>query len=226
MAREVGIDPDLRLPGPRQHVVDLSADLFDDAAFRRSNALGGGDEGGDEDGQSLLDSINILSNPSNPVNNNPDTNPSVDAVDLSPNIEVTPVPAQHDILKTVQFMVVSALGAHEKAVTYRDGLGREKTNVMKSKDVYVIEQNDFAQRRLQEAKEVWDPSSIEGLSGFQRFGKTLERNLSRVWRGLGAEDAHLKKEMAQGIELSKIAGIDTAVSEEFFSVIENKAKLA
>lgn len=97
-------------------------------------------------------------------------------------------------------------------------------HTLKSKDVFEIEQNDFANRRLTESKDKWDPKSIEGLNGWQKFGKKAERFFDRVWRGMATEDVHRAKEKALGTEFSAIAGIDSAITEEFHSVIDKEAR--
>jgi ADP-heptose:LPS heptosyltransferase len=143
---------------------------------------------------------------------------------VEPNIENNAVPPQKNVLSKVQFTVVAALGAHEKKVVSRDAWGNEVTHIHKSKDVFEIEQNDFAQRRLTESKDKWDPKALEGLTGWQKFGKKAERVFDRIWRGTVTEDVHFAKEKALGTELSAIAGVDSAITEEFHAVIDKGAR--
>jgi hypothetical protein len=141
-----------------------------------------------------------------------------------PSPEAYPVMPGRGVISKIKFAVVSALGANAKKVESINAFGKTVTHELKSKDVFEIEQRDFAERRLTESKDKWDPKSIEGLNGWQRFGKKIERGLDRIWRGMGAEDAHRAKEKALGAELSGIAGIDSAISEEFHSVIDVEAR--
>lgn len=134
------------------------------------------------------------------------------------------IPRKVSVLPKVKFAVVSALGRHETQVTSRDAFGKEVARTLKSKDVFEIEQRDFAERRLTESKNKWDPKALEGLNGWQKFGKKAERFFDRVWRGMGAEDAHRAKEKALGAELSGVVGIDTAISEEFNAVLDKEAR--
>ncbi len=139
-------------------------------------------------------------------------------------VESASIPNNENVLKKVQFMVVSALGAHGKKIVSRNATGQEVTHVTTSKEVFEIEQRGFAERRLAESKDKWDPKSIEGLSGWQRFGKKIERFFDRTWRTMGAEDAHRAKEKALGAELSEVAGIDSAITEEFNALIDKEAR--
>lgn len=139
---------------------------------------------------------------------------------------ITPTePPRRGIIQTLKTGVIAALGRHaDTAVTTRNAWGKEVTKTLKSRDVFEIDQEVFARLRSTEFKDKWDPKSVEGLNGWQRFGKSVERFFDRTWRTMATENVHLAKEKKHGMELSAIVGIDSAVSEEFHTVLDQAAR--
>lgn len=141
-----------------------------------------------------------------------------------PEPTLPPSPSKRGIVQTFKMAVVSAFGANESKTISRGPQGQEVVKIRKAKDVWEVEQKDFAERRLTESKDKWDSASLEGLTGWQKFGKKAERFFDRTWRAMGSENAHRAKEKNLGVELSGIAGIDTAISEEFHGFIDQEAR--
>lgn len=154
----------------------------------------------------------------------PSTNPTIQPVEASATPEPVPARPRKSIVQTFKGAIVAALGGHDVVTTSINAAGKEVTHVRKSKDVFEVEQRDFAERRLTESKNKWDPKAMEGLNGWQKFGKKAEHFFDRMWRGMGAEEAHRAKEKAFGAELSATIGIDSAISEEFNAIIDKEAR--
>ncbi len=137
----------------------------------------------------------------------------------------TPTPPQLGIIQTVKTGFFAGLGRHSgKEVTTQNAFGKEVVKTLKSRDVFEIEQESFARLRATESKDKWDPKSVEGLNGWQRFGKSVERFFDRTWRTMATEKVHFAKEKKHGMELSATVGIDSAVSEEFHAILDTAAR--
>jgi len=134
------------------------------------------------------------------------------------NITQVERPTPPTPIKTFFSTIVSALGRHEVEVT--DPKGNKK--VLKSRDVFELEQEQFARLRATESKEKWDGSSE--TSKWKKFGQGAVRFFDRMWRSTVTEKVHLAKEKKHGMELSATVGIEGAISEEFNALIDKKAR--
>lgn len=137
---------------------------------------------------------------------------------------VITTPARSGILTTFKTAIAAAVGRHETKIVARNVFGKEVERTLHSKDVLEIENKAFAERQLSETKDKWDPKSIEGLSGWQRFGKGVERLFDRMWRGTLTEGFHRAKEYKHGLKLTAAAGIEGAVTTEFNTEIDRRAR--
>lgn len=140
------------------------------------------------------------------------------------SVDAPPPRPTRGIVRSLTAAVVGALGRNAGSVTSRTAFGREVTKQLKSKDVFEVEQTAFAEGQLAETRDKWDAKTIEGLSGWQRFGKRTTVFFDRIWRGTFTESLHRTKEKAHGARLSEAAGITGAVSAEFNAEVDRLAR--
>lgn len=129
-----------------------------------------------------------------------------------PAAEPTPVAPQP--LGKLDLAVVSTLGRNAGTLTYKDELGRTETRQVMSKDVVTVSGERYARMKMSESAEKRGDT----------FSQKAQTFFERVWKGSFAKKLHETKEKYHGIEMMRVAGVETGITAEFDDYVEKTAR--